>query len=128
MSKIPDHMKANGWGDSFDPESYEETVCELCRHPIYRYQMDIIVEWKHFNHSVYCCTDKAVPVSEWRVLTDVPRGINVVYDNQDRRWEREGNDWVTYSSYIQRWSTAVTDLSGWGPFVVESRYASTDSD
>ena len=54
----------------------------------------------------------------WRTLADVPRSINFVYDNQARLWEREGNDWVTYGSFIQRLNTAVTDLSGWGPFTL----------
>lgn len=53
----------------------------------------------------------------WSILTDVPSGVDIVYDNQGRRWEREDSDWVTYSSYMQRWSTAITDLSGWGPYV-----------
>lgn len=53
---------------------------------------------------------------EWRTLMDIPPEISDVHDNQGRTWEREGADWVTYASYTQRWSTAVTDLSGWGPF------------
>lgn len=52
----------------------------------------------------------------WSALMDIPARVTVVYDNQGRKWEREGGDWVTYSAYTQRWSTAVTDLSGWGPF------------
>lgn len=57
------------------------------------------------------------PPKQWRVLTDVPKGIDTAYDNQGRQWEREGTDWVTYSSFVQRWSTAITDLSGWGPYI-----------
>lgn len=57
-----------------------------------------------------------MPSDEWRTLMDIPPEISDVHDNQGRTWEREGADWVTYGSYTQRWSTAVTDLSGWGPF------------
>lgn len=53
----------------------------------------------------------------WPTLMEIPRTVDVVYDNQLREWERDGDDWVTYGSFIQRWSTAVTDLSGWGPFI-----------
>lgn len=53
---------------------------------------------------------------QWRTLMDIPNHVTEVYDNQGRLWEREPGDWVTYGSYIQRWSRAVTDLSGWGPF------------
>lgn len=52
----------------------------------------------------------------WPTLMDIPDTVDEAYDNQGRKWEREGWDWVTYGSFIQRWSTAVTDLSGWGPF------------
>jgi hypothetical protein len=54
--------------------------------------------------------------AEWPTLMDVTPGVNCVLDNQDRLWERGGDDWVTYGSFIQRWSAALTDLSGWGPF------------
>lgn len=57
-----------------------------------------------------------MPDNEWRTLMDIPTEISDVHDNQGRLWEREGTDWVTYGSFIQRLSTAVTDLSGWGPF------------
>lgn len=52
----------------------------------------------------------------WATLMEIPRGVSEVRDNQGRTWEREGDDWATYGSYNQRWSTAITDLSGWGPF------------
>lgn len=57
-----------------------------------------------------------MPSHGWRTLMDIPPDVAEVYDNQGRLWEREGADWATYGSYIQRLSTAVTDLSGWGPF------------
>lgn len=59
---------------------------------------------------------KSPKTQQWATLMDVPAEVAEVQDNQGRKWEREGTDWVTYSSFIQRWSSAITDLSGWGPF------------
>lgn len=57
---IPEHMREDaelyrsdtysGWS----PEYYEENECINCLRPIYRYKMDLVVEWKHFNHRPLC--------------------------------------------------------------------------
>lgn len=57
-----------------------------------------------------------VKIGKWTTLQDVPPEVSRVHDVLDRLWERDGDDWVTYGSFVQRLSTAVTDLSGWGPF------------
>ena len=64
MSAIPPHM-AEAWDpDSFDPDSYREAECAHCGEPIYRYERDLIAEWKHFSHSAYCDARRAVPSDE----------------------------------------------------------------
>lgn len=55
-------------------------------------------------------------MSKWTTLQDVPPEVSRVHDVLDRLWERDGDDWVTYGSFVQRWSAAKTDLAGWGPF------------
>lgn len=56
---IPKHMRESASFYSsetysgFSPEFYEESECE-CGKPIYRYQMDVEVRWRHFNHRQEC--------------------------------------------------------------------------
>jgi hypothetical protein len=62
ITLVPEHMReeAEYW-HHFYPEHYEESECENCHKPIYRYKMDLIIEWKHFNHHDYCSTLRAKP-------------------------------------------------------------------
>ena len=55
----------------------------------------------------------------WDRLADVPGHVSAVHDSMGRLWQRDGYDWFTSAAYSQRLSTAVTDLSGWGPFFAE---------
>ena len=55
----------------------------------------------------------------WDRLADVPGHVSAVHDSVGRLWRRDGDDWFTSAAYSQRLSTAVTDLSGWGPFFAE---------
>ena len=62
FADIPEHMREcvecyQDWA----PEHYSESACQNCGKPIYRYLMDVYVEWRHFDHSVYCNTDRAKP-------------------------------------------------------------------
>jgi hypothetical protein len=62
---VPEHMREDAeYFGSFLPQHYEEAECTHCRKPIYRYKMDLIVEWKHFNHITYCSTLRAQPVTD----------------------------------------------------------------
>ena len=62
LDSVPEHMRedAECYGH-FLPKFYEEDECH-CGKLIYRYQMDVVVEWKHFNHATYCDTRTAKPV------------------------------------------------------------------
>lgn len=62
---VPEHMREGAEDyDHWAPQFYEESECEHCGRPIYRYQMDLIVQWKHLDHSAYCVTTKAKPREE----------------------------------------------------------------
>lgn len=59
---VPAHMLEDAeFHGHWSPEFYEEGECVKCGKPIYRYRMDVVVEWKHFNHAAYCNTDRATP-------------------------------------------------------------------
>jgi len=54
LDLMPEHMRADAeFYNHWAPEYYEESEC-VCGRPIYRYQMDVVIEWKHFDHHVYC--------------------------------------------------------------------------
>lgn len=70
---IPEHMVAGAVEYAhWYPQGYEEDVCE-CGKPIYRYTMDLIVEWKHFNHATYCDTARAKPYRPKTVIPSATR-------------------------------------------------------
>lgn len=63
LTDVPEHMHDyvqfyNYWA----PRFYEESECENCGNPIYRYKMDLIVSWKHFNHAEQCSLLMAKPI------------------------------------------------------------------
>ena len=59
---VPEHMREGAeYYGHWAPEWYKEAACANCSKPIYRYEMDLIVEWKHFNHEAYCSTLRAKP-------------------------------------------------------------------
>lgn len=64
---IPEHMQEHAecyrsdTYSGFSPEFYEENECKNCDQPIYKYMMDLVIEWKHFNHYTYCSTLRAAP-------------------------------------------------------------------
>ena len=64
LATVPEHMREDAaFFNHFSPEFYEESEC-VCGRPIYRYKLDLIIEWKHFDHSVYCTTpQRAKPKS-----------------------------------------------------------------
>ncbi|WP_062906224.1 hypothetical protein [Mycobacterium avium] len=62
LAAVPEHMREDAeFYEHWAPEYYEEAECRNCGKPIYRYQMDLIVEWRHFNHAVYCVNLRAEP-------------------------------------------------------------------
>lgn len=70
IADIPEHMReeAEHYRDDdwtgFFGEYYEESECE-CGRRIYKYAMDIIVEWKHVdNYSCYCVIKRASPKND----------------------------------------------------------------
>ncbi len=64
ITAVPEHMRdAATYYLHWAPEFYEESECKNCEKPIYRYMMDLIIEWKHVNHGTYCSTLRAVPKS-----------------------------------------------------------------
>lgn len=66
LNKTPDHMVDT---QDFDPEWYWESRCQDCDQPLYRYEMDLEVRWKHFTHSIYCHPDRVA-----KPIDDIPRG------------------------------------------------------
>lgn len=67
MTTIPEHMREGAeffrsdTYSGFSPEYYEESSCQNCGKPVYKYLMDVIVEWKHFDHSRHCYSWVAMP-------------------------------------------------------------------
>lgn len=62
---VPKHMEWHlEFYGHFSPEYYREDTCANCGEPIYRYQMDTEVKWRHFNHASYCSTLTAKPLSQ----------------------------------------------------------------
>lgn len=73
MTTTPEHMREldEEGGGGFDPRWYQEDACALCQRPIYRYFMDVIVEWRHAQTHARSCAPKALatPTREWSVPT-----------------------------------------------------------
>lgn len=65
VPKIPEHMQDTY---AFDPKWYVESGCTNCGQPLYRYEMDVEVRWRHFTHSVYC-----YPAQVAKPIDDIPR-------------------------------------------------------
>ena len=62
LANVPEHMPEDAeYFNHYSPEFYQEAECEHCGRPIYRYEMDLIVEWKHFDHYAQCNPLRAKP-------------------------------------------------------------------
>ncbi len=66
ISDAPEHMREEAeYFGHFSPDFYFESTCQHCGQPVYKYQLDLIIEWKHFNHDVYCYrSPRAKPVED----------------------------------------------------------------